>query len=101
MDKEVQIWNLAKSLFEKYKDSLNDYGFSIHYNDDFWYEEMKIYHNKGYCFELKREKICELEEVKETAVEGLQLDGCVYSFTEPWDGFKIAGVEKAIKLLMI
>ena len=99
MNKELFIWNVVTEILENHGDMVDD--ISIHENYQYDDECRKIYCSEGYCFELMREKVCEPEEVEETAVQDLQKDGFVYSFTEPWDGFKEAGIDKAIEILNV
>lgn len=97
MNKEKQIWDLVSYLLEEYGYELN--GISIHQHDDFEDKFRKIYHHEGYCFELKRFHY-ELTE-DEICKDCIEEDGNLfeYVFIEPWDGFKEAGIDKAIELL--
>lgn len=47
----------------------------------------------GYCFELTCYTDCDPEEIYNVE------NGCVYCFSEPWDGFNEAGIDKAIEIL--
>jgi hypothetical protein len=100
MTKEKKLWGIVQNIMDNHGDEVDN--ISIHESGD-WiddYEEgLKIYCSEGFCWELSREKCCEPEEVNETAVQDLQDDGFVYSFSEPWDGFKESGIDKAIKIL--
>lgn len=95
--KEVFIWDIVTEILENHGDFVADV--SIHEHDEYVDICRKIYCSDGYCFELKKETVCDPDEVNETAVEGLEPDGCVYSYDEPWDGFKEAGIDKAIEIL--
>ncbi len=89
--KEKQIWDIVNQIIDKHGEDLE--GLSIHEDNPRWGEERrKIYSHKGYCFELMR-----IEGDEET-IHDVE-DGYVYSFFEPWDEFKEAGIDKAIKLL--
>lgn len=97
MNKEKQIWDLVAYLLEEYGSELN--GISIHQHGDYDDKFMKLYHHEGYCFELKKYYI-ELAE-DEGCINCVEEDGKLYEyeFIEPWDGFKEAGIDKAIELL--
>jgi hypothetical protein len=99
MKKEKFIWNIASEILENHGDEVDN--ISIHSHLDCYDERYKIYCSDGYCFELKKEYICEPDDVEDTSVSDLQDDGYVYHFTEPWDKFKTAGINKAIELLNI
>ena len=93
--KEVIIFGLANKILETHGDRVDSMDLienSI--NGD---ESIKIYHGKGHCFELKKEYICEPDEVLN--FDGVCDDGYCYTFFEPWDGFTETGIDKAIELL--
>lgn len=100
MIKEKQIWLLAKGILDTHGELFG----SLHLipeTIDGWIHKVKVYHNEGYCFELERQEHCDAEDYEECVdhIVLLQKDGCTYHFDEPWDGFKVAGIDKAIDLL--
>lgn len=89
--KERIIWEIVDSILENHGDMVDN--ISIHESSGSYCEEnRKVYCSQGYCFEL--EKI----EADESDTSGVE-DGYVYSFNEPWDGFKEAGIDSAIQIL--
>jgi hypothetical protein len=89
--KQKLIWDIVSEILSTHGDMVD----SIHiieYKDAYDNENRKIYHSDGYCFELSKEEadvngFCDVE------------DSFVYIFFEPWDGFKEAGIDKAIEIL--
>lgn len=59
--------------------------------------EFRVYHKAGYCFDVKREYICEPEEVDQ--YDDVYKDGFSYSVFDEWDGFKTMTVNRYIKLI--
>lgn len=91
MSKEKLIWDIVSEILDTHGDMVD----SIHiieYRDAYDNENRKIYHSDGYCFELSKEKADENEFF------GVE-DGFVYTLSEPWDGFKKAGIDKAVEIL--
>jgi len=102
MIKEIRVWELAQEMIETHGEMASGLHFLGHdeYGENFPHFRIRIYHANGYCFELKKQVYCEPEEVQDYPyIPGLQPDGCIYHFSEPWDGFKTAGIEKAIQIL--
>lgn len=94
MSKEKQIWDLVSRILDNYGEE-ND-GISIHESEDIVSGELnrKIYTHHGYCFELTCYTECDPEEISDVE------NGCVYCFSEPWDGFNETGIDKAIEILI-
>lgn len=89
MEKVKIIWDITTQLLEKYGENVE--GISIHENSEDGEIQRKIYCSLGYCFELSKEQVPH---------DGLTSEnGYIYSFCEPWDGFKKAGIDKAIEIL--
>jgi hypothetical protein len=60
----------------------------------------RVYHKTGYCFDAKKEYICEPDEYKEFEYQDTWPDGFYYSFSQTWDGFKNnLSLDDAIKLI--
>ena len=100
MTKEKQLWLIVQNILDTHGDQID--GISIHDDDDFRMgtENFKIYHHDGFCWELQRESMCDPDDVDDVdPMEGVDDDGFVYSFAEPWDGFKESGIDKAIEIL--
>jgi len=90
MTRERLIWNIVSEILDTHGDEVD--GMSIHeYTDAYGNDNRKIYHNQGYCFELSKEEASDIEACIE--------EGFVYTFSEPWDGFQEAGIDKAIEIL--
>jgi hypothetical protein len=47
--------------------------------------KFRVYHAKGYCFDVEKEYACEPDEVKD--LEGVESDGFTYTFYAEWEGF--------------
>ena len=60
-------------------------------------EEFRIYHGDGYCFDCKKEEICDADEIE--YYEEVDEEGNSYSTYHEWDGFKESDDDKAIELL--
>lgn len=95
MDK--QFWDVLNDLITKHGYITHNY--QVDGYDDHPIYSLRIYTNP-YCFDITKEFICNPDEVDEYNIEGLQNDGYIYSFTEPFDGFEKMGVENAIKLIL-
>jgi len=100
MDKRKKIWLIVQKILDNHGDEVDN--ISIHQSGE-WVDNLqegyKIYCSEGYCWEISREKACDSIEVEDNYLEGLQNDGFVYSFCEPWDDFLISGIDKAIEIL--
>lgn len=91
MSKEKFLWDIVSVILTTHGDEVDN--ISIHeHSDSYENEHRKIYCSLGYCFELSK------EEADENEVHGVE-NGYVYSFNEPWEGFKAAGIDEAINLL--
>ena len=90
MSKEKFIWDIVSEILESHGDCVDD--ISIHEYEEFEDQFYKVYCSKGYCFELSKIKADE-DQFDNTEC------GFVYSYSEPWDGFKEAKIDKAIKIL--
>ncbi|MDV3115427.1 hypothetical protein RJT06_02470 [Bacteroides ovatus] len=93
MSKEKQIWDLVSRILDNCGEESDR--ISIHESEDTGNYEFhrKIYTHHGYCFELTCYTDCAPEEISDVE------NGCVYCFSEPWDGFNEAGIDKAIEIL--
>lgn len=93
MSKEKYIWDLASCILDSCGEESD--GISIHESEDTGNGELhrKIYTYHGYCFELTCYTDCDPEEIYNVE------NGCVYCFSEPWDGFNEAGIDKTIEIL--
>ena len=89
--KERLLWDIVSEILDTHGDMVDSMHI-IEYKDAYDNENRKIYHSDGYCIELSK------EEENENEVHGVE-DGFVYTFSEPWDGFKEAGIDKAIEIL--
>lgn len=96
LTKKKQIWLIVKNILDNHGDFVDN--ISIHEHNDCGDEFIKIYCSQGYCFELG--KIYDEQEVFDEK-KGKYVEKTVfeYEFTEPWDGFKEAGLDKAIQIL--
>lgn len=95
--KEMLCFLLVVEILETHGSEVDN--ISIHESGDGLegeYDAFKVYNSDGYCFELKKEYACEPDEVSQ--FEGVDSDGYCYTFCEPWDGFKEAGIDKAISI---
>lgn len=102
INKESEIYKIAKTLHEIYMKKCNKYGKNPNFNCDILESEygIRIYTNQNNCFDIERSYICEPKDVEENSgIEGLQEDGFVYSFSETWDGFDKVGINKAYSYL--
>ena len=96
--KERFIWDIVNEILESRGETVDD--ISIHESGDSIDESYKIYCSDGYCFELEKQSHCEPDELDDYSdIHALESDGCTYHFSEPWDGFKEAGIDKAIEIL--
>lgn len=100
MNKQQQLWKLAQDILETH-DGLVGKLQLCESNDCDVEFNIKIYHGNGYCWELQKQVHCEPDEVEDYYVTGLEKDGCLYHFTEPWDGFTETGIDKAVEELSI
>lgn len=93
MSKEKQIWDTVSHILGNYGEEVD--GISIHESEKAENGELhrKIYTPHGYCFELTCYTDCDPEDIDNIE------NGCVYCFSEPWDGFNEAGIDKAIEIL--
>lgn len=92
-------WSEARHLFEMVQEILSTHGDMVddvhicehdgEYSNEINY---KVYCSAGYCLEINRELS---DEDNFTDAE----DGFVYTFCEPWDGFKEAGYAGAVEVL--
>ena len=97
---EKQIWELSKNIIAAHDcgDICNIDDISIHqWKDEIDDEQIKIYCSSGYCWELKKEYVCRVENYCNH--EGVDNDGFCYTFCEPWEGYKESGINKAIEIL--
>ena len=85
----------AKELFYQ----IHELGYGSHYSCDVCLmsdeldpdKRYRVYHKQGYCFEIEKQQHCEPDEIEDSNIDGLQLDGCTYHFDDmSWnfDGFK-------------
>ena len=93
MSKEKQIWDIVSHILGNYGEEVD--GISRHESEKAENGELhrKIYAHHEYCFELSCYTDYDSEDIDNAE------DGCVYYFSEPWDGFYEAGIDKAIKIL--
>jgi hypothetical protein len=89
---EKFIWDIVTEIYESHGSDVDD--ISIHKHEEFGDQFYKVYCSKGYCFELSK------IEADEDQFDNVEY-GFVYSYSEPWDGFKKAGINKAIEILNI
>jgi hypothetical protein len=101
MIKELRVWKLAQEVIDTYGEMVDH--LHLIESEEFGIEfRIKIYHADGYCFELEKQVHCEPEEIEDYCdIHALQPGGCTYHFSEPWDGFKTAGIDKAIEELSV
>lgn len=59
--------------------------------------KFRVYHSKGYCFDVEKEYCCEPDEVNE--YEGVDKDGYCYTFFAEWEGFDSLTLQKAYDLI--
>ena len=59
----------------------------------------RVYTNRGHCFDVLKEHMCDPEDLEDYQDQKILSDGCVYSFiTGHFDGFKEIDIEEALKL---
>lgn len=96
---EKKLYNLLESADI---DNMHDSKIGIHRDQPQFSEDVhfRVYHSDGYAFDVNKQVICEPDETKEYGhVEGLDSDGCVYSYSASWDGFKKCALSLAIELV--
>lgn len=90
---ERHLWEMTSNILDNHGDMVDDVHICEH--EEFGTEYRKVYCSEGYCFELTRELSWKDEEQTVPADE----EGYFYSFCEPWDGFKEAKYEGAVRVL--
>ena len=96
MSKEKFIWDIVSEILESHGDMVDD--ISIHEHTECYNRFRKIYCSKGYCFELS--EMPEEQEIWNSDIsEYVNKRVLEYEFSEPWEGFKSAGIDEAIKIL--
>lgn len=96
MSKERQIFQLVEKLSEL--EEIPKIGIHDSSSGEPFETSFRIYHADGYCWDVEKEEyVCEPEDVEECI--GVDEDGCVYRFTESWDGFTETGIDKALEIL--
>lgn len=90
---ERHLWEMTSDILDNHGDMVDDIHICEH--EEFGTEYRKVYCSEGYCLELSKEESWMDEE---QTIPGGE-EGFMYVFTEPWDGFKEAGYDKAVEIL--
>ena len=79
---EKRLYEIVEATGETLNGSLHIINTSPNYKDE-GEGEFRVYHKKGYCFDVKKEKVHLAEdEINEAAIDGFE-----YSFYSEWEGF--------------
>ena len=80
---EKRLYEIIEATGETLNGSLHIIDNSTDYQRAECEGEFRVYHSKGYCFDVKKEKVDLAEdEINDTAIDGFE-----YSFYCEWEGF--------------
>lgn len=82
---EKRLYEVVEDIGETLNGSLHIIDTSDKYNVDEREGKFRVYHSKGFCFDVEKEYTCEPDEVKD--YKGVEADGFTYSFYAEWEGF--------------
>lgn len=85
-----ELTDLARNYIGEHLDTMHIIDIDADYDDEIAY---RIYHAGGFCIDVSKEPTDDNELVD--SVE----DGFIYTYSESWDGFNIAGIDTIIDLL--
>lgn len=80
-----RLYEIIEATGETLNGSLHILETSDNFKTDEKEGKFRVYHAKGFCFDVEKEYACEPEEVKD--FEGVDIDGFIYSFYAEWEGF--------------
>lgn len=77
-----RLYEVVEATGETLNGSLHIINSSSNYKDE-GEGEFRVYHKKGYCFDVKKEKV----DLAEDEINDAAIDGFKYSFYCEWEGF--------------
>ena len=91
------LYDFIEGIGEILKGDVHILGTSAEFKHDEREGSFRVYHKKGYCFDVKKEYICEPDEVG--SFEDVEKDGFSYTFFCEWEGFEKITPIRAISLI--
>jgi len=95
---DKRLYEVVEATGETLTGSLHIIDTSEQYKSDEREGKFRVYHSKGFCFDVKKEYVCEPDEVG--SYDGVESDGFTYSYYTEWEGFdNTLTLKEAFKLI--